>query len=449
MLSLAAAFRYALVGKFSHGAPQYRNLHRLITELGIKGAFTVSMINAKHVLISLSNEVDFSRLWLRQIWYIQGFPMRVFKWTPTFTPAQESSIVPVWSKLSKARVGIEIDLTAPIVEDFDLQINGRTIRQKVVYEQVPKYCNLCKHVGHDNLECFSMGNAPRPPPRNHTVKQPKGKEKKMTDERVAMEKGECSKTVEDCPRYAPEETLNEVPENEKNDNACVEVVRNIEENNDIVHVDEIDDAYVGVSDETLEEGNAVVVSDANFRAEALGKNELIVKNTTLCVGTYFIRNTFERWEKRPKRMKLKQAVQLLQNLKSLGHVCPGIRHCKDIDETGLTITKAFAKAQAQIFWNFSDFSGSSSNGRAFGAWAVLEWARAPGQSGTAQELGYCRGSWTDRFGLALGWIVMGWIGMGQRAWAEAHAGLDRVLGCTWVEPSAPLGCCWWTGTEMS
>ncbi|KAL0334476.1 UNVERIFIED_CONTAM: hypothetical protein Sradi_4659500 [Sesamum radiatum] len=82
--------------KFSHGAPQYRNLHRLIVGLGVKGAFTVSMINAKHVLISLSNEADFSYLWLRRIWHIQGFPMRVFKWTPTFTPTQESSIVPVW-----------------------------------------------------------------------------------------------------------------------------------------------------------------------------------------------------------------------------------------------------------------------------------------------------------------------------------------------------------------
>ncbi|KAL0369157.1 UNVERIFIED_CONTAM: hypothetical protein Scaly_1134600, partial [Sesamum calycinum] len=177
-LSFAAAYRYALVEKFSHIAPQYQNLHRLIAGLGIKGAFTISMINAKHVLISLSNEADLSHLWLRRIWHVQGFPMRVFKWTPTFTLEQESSIVPVWvcfpelpahlfhkdalfavasmigtplqiddftfnhSKLSKARVGIEINLTKPLVEEFDLKINGITIRQKVEYEQVPKYCNL-------------------------------------------------------------------------------------------------------------------------------------------------------------------------------------------------------------------------------------------------------------------------------------------------------------------
>ncbi|KAL0341724.1 UNVERIFIED_CONTAM: hypothetical protein Scaly_1835000 [Sesamum calycinum] len=163
MLSFAAAYRYALVGKFSHGAPQYRNLHHLIAGLGIKCAFTISMINAKHVLISLSNEADLSHLWLRRIWHVQGFPIRVFKWIPTFTPEQESSIVPMWiddftfnhSKLSKARVGIEINLTKPLVEEFDLKINGITICQKVEYEQVPKYCNLLIENG---VEIDGKGN---------------------------------------------------------------------------------------------------------------------------------------------------------------------------------------------------------------------------------------------------------------------------------------------------
>ncbi|KAL2233748.1 UNVERIFIED_CONTAM: hypothetical protein Sindi_1107000 [Sesamum indicum] len=234
--ALAAPFRLALVGKFSHGKPQFRHLHRLIAGLGVRGAFTVSMLNAKHVLICLSNDSDFSYLWLRRIWHIQGFPMHIFKWTPSFTPAQESSIIPVWvrfpklpahlfhknalfavanmigtplqiddctlnqSKLSHARIGIEIDLTKPLVEGFNLQINGVTIHQKVEYEQLPKYCNLCKHVGHDDLECYTMGNAPRPPPR---AKKSKGKETMGTEEQVVTEKvktferGECSKMGEE------------------------------------------------------------------------------------------------------------------------------------------------------------------------------------------------------------------------------------------------------------
>ncbi|KAL0379353.1 UNVERIFIED_CONTAM: hypothetical protein Sradi_3240800 [Sesamum radiatum] len=97
--ALAENFRLALIGKFSQGTPPYSQLHRLLANLGLKGAFTVSMINSKHALISLTDESDYSRLWLRRIWYLKGFPMRVFKWTPTFTPAHESSIVPVWVSL--------------------------------------------------------------------------------------------------------------------------------------------------------------------------------------------------------------------------------------------------------------------------------------------------------------------------------------------------------------
>ncbi|KAL2223915.1 UNVERIFIED_CONTAM: hypothetical protein Sindi_3034600 [Sesamum indicum] len=199
---LAAPYRFSLVGKFSHGAPPYSQMHQLIARLGIQGAFTVSMINSKHALISLSSESDYSRLWLRRIWFLQGFPIRIFKWMPTFTPTQESSVVPIWvcfpelpahlfckealfsvasmvgsplqidaltlnkSKLSKARVCVEIDLLKPIIEEFDLHINGVTIVQKVDFENLPEYCSLYKHVGHKDIDCFSKGNAPKPPSRN-------------------------------------------------------------------------------------------------------------------------------------------------------------------------------------------------------------------------------------------------------------------------------------------
>ncbi|KAL0363789.1 UNVERIFIED_CONTAM: histone H3.2 [Sesamum calycinum] len=165
------------------------------TAISLCRRFTVTMINAKHVLISLTHESDFSRLWLRRIWYLHGYPMRIFKWSPTFTPGQESLVVPVWaclpelpahlfhknalftiasmigtplqiddftfnqSKLSKARICVEIDVTHSLMEEFDILIHGTTITQKVEYEQVPHYCRLCKHVGHQDTECYSKGNA--------------------------------------------------------------------------------------------------------------------------------------------------------------------------------------------------------------------------------------------------------------------------------------------------
>ncbi|KAL0283415.1 UNVERIFIED_CONTAM: hypothetical protein Sradi_7229900 [Sesamum radiatum] len=186
--------------------------------------------------------------------------MRVFKWTPTFTPSQESSIVPIWvsfpelpahlyrkdalyavasmvgnplqiddytfnqSKLSKARMCVEIDLLNPIIEEFNITIQGVSIKQKVEFDEIPKYCSLCKHVGHKDADCYSKGKAPKPPPHRQNEgrkqntegatlqqKQFRGKTKvyQVLDDRlershIHMEQGECSKDGElqtDTPNF--------------------------------------------------------------------------------------------------------------------------------------------------------------------------------------------------------------------------------------------------------
>ncbi|KAL0289913.1 UNVERIFIED_CONTAM: LINE-1 reverse transcriptase [Sesamum radiatum] len=117
--------------------------------------------------------------------------MRIFKWSPDFDPQTESPIAPVWIKLpglpvhlfeknalftfaakigkplrmdeptadlsrpDLARVCVEIDLTAPKVQAVHLQINGKTYRQQVVYENCPPYCIFCNHLGHDMSVCIS------------------------------------------------------------------------------------------------------------------------------------------------------------------------------------------------------------------------------------------------------------------------------------------------------
>ncbi|KAL0379346.1 UNVERIFIED_CONTAM: hypothetical protein Sradi_3240100 [Sesamum radiatum] len=227
--SLAANFCYALVGKFWHGSPPYNQLHRLLSNSGIKEAFIVSLINNKHALINLTNEADYSRLWMRRIWYLKGLPMRVFKWAPTFIPDQESSIVPVWvsfpdlpaylfrkdalhtianfvgtplqiadstfsrSMFSRAHICIEIDLLKPLVKEFDLQINGRT-------------CT------------FGTNEAT-------TAKQTKDK-----NPPVSMEKGGCSKTPSHSIAY------------ESDEHAIVH-------DNDENHVDEVNTQLVDVENE--------------------------------------------------------------------------------------------------------------------------------------------------------------------------------------------------------
>ncbi|KAL2236232.1 UNVERIFIED_CONTAM: hypothetical protein Sindi_1355400 [Sesamum indicum] len=156
------------------------------------------MITNKHVLINLKNEADYTKLWIQRLWHIDGFPMRTFKWTPSFWPQQESSLAPIWirfptlpahlfhkdalyaiaslvgtplkldeptmfqSRLTAARVCVEVDLANKLTEEIVIGIGNEEVVQKVIFENLPKYCMLCKHAGHEAQNCYTKGNAPKP-----------------------------------------------------------------------------------------------------------------------------------------------------------------------------------------------------------------------------------------------------------------------------------------------
>ncbi|KAL2248137.1 UNVERIFIED_CONTAM: hypothetical protein Sindi_2666000 [Sesamum indicum] len=271
--------------------------------------------------------------------------MRIFKWTPAFTPAQESSLIPIWvcfpelpahlfnkdalfavanmigtplqvddcafnqSKVSKARIGIEIDLTKPLVEGFNLQINGVTIHQKVEYEQLPKYCNLCKHVGHYDLECYTMGNAPRPPPR---AKKSKGKETMGTEEQVAAEKakaferGECSKN-----RYST---------NLSNDNVNSGKHGEHDEHDDNIVMN---DEHVDITCEVDKMGEETV---EHIVETELPSDNLVVGDVYFPIGGMEI-------QKRKKRINLQQASKLFRSLKFFGMTARPLKEWDDTDES--------------------------------------------------------------------------------------------------------------------
>ncbi|KAK4439284.1 hypothetical protein Salat_0263300 [Sesamum alatum] len=191
---LSDRLKFALIGKFSHGLPNLNFLRQRIVKLGLRGSVNVGPLNFKHVLIMLSNEEDYSRIWLRGEWSFDGFPMRIFKWTADFDPHVESPIAPIWLRLpdlpchlfeknalfsiakqigkplrmdeatadlsrpNLARICVEVDLTAPRIQQIFLNIKQRTIKQQVIYENCPLYCNVCKHLGHDHTTCLFNGS---------------------------------------------------------------------------------------------------------------------------------------------------------------------------------------------------------------------------------------------------------------------------------------------------
>ncbi|KAL0447831.1 UNVERIFIED_CONTAM: hypothetical protein Slati_1911000 [Sesamum latifolium] len=168
---LADHLKFTMVGKFSHGYPSMQAIRACFAKLGLRGAYSVGVINIKHILIELSNEEDLARLWLKQILFVDGFPMRMFKWSPDFNPKVESSFPLVWIRFSElpvhlfykkalygiasltglplkldeataeghrpsvARVCIELDLTKPRPNSLWIGNDGKFMAQSVIYER--------------------------------------------------------------------------------------------------------------------------------------------------------------------------------------------------------------------------------------------------------------------------------------------------------------------------
>lgn len=184
-------FRLTLVGKFSHGRPTMERTRLVFSKLDLKGNFSVSHLDHKHLLIRLEHEGDFTRLWLKELLYVDSFPMRIFKWSASFRADVESSVVPVWISLpnlplfmlnkqclfsignlvgqpltldlataelkrpSLAKICVQVDLLKKLPHRVHLDCGEELppFWQEIVYEKLPKYCAHCMRLGHNVRDC--------------------------------------------------------------------------------------------------------------------------------------------------------------------------------------------------------------------------------------------------------------------------------------------------------
>ncbi|XP_027150383.1 uncharacterized protein LOC113750625 [Coffea eugenioides] len=187
---IAAPFQYALVGKFSRGRPIMDDLRKFFHALDLTAKFSLGLLDRRHILIRLSNEADYYRVWSRGFWSINKAPMRVFKWSIDFHVDREDSIVPVWfalpmlpvhlfhkeclfsivgclgrplcvdaatakgSRPNVARVCVEVDLLKTLPSRVWIAFGERMgFWQPLIPENLPKYCEHCFHQGHVVAEC--------------------------------------------------------------------------------------------------------------------------------------------------------------------------------------------------------------------------------------------------------------------------------------------------------
>ncbi|KAG9136594.1 hypothetical protein Leryth_027551 [Lithospermum erythrorhizon] len=188
--------KFVLIGNFSHGRPSLMATRAFFASLCLTGSLNISNFDKNHIFLECSCKADFYKLWLKLIWSINGFPMRVFKWGPDFIPHKESAVAPVWirivgiplymfeestllsiaqtigkpirvdprnldrSVLNLARISVELNVSEPLMDSiwvcFEDETTGKLLDGfwlKVFYDVVPAYCSACYHIGHGLDKC--------------------------------------------------------------------------------------------------------------------------------------------------------------------------------------------------------------------------------------------------------------------------------------------------------
>ncbi|KAI0501240.1 hypothetical protein KFK09_016183 [Dendrobium nobile] len=213
---LAAPFAFTLVGKFILRRPNLDVIRKFFFNLKLSCSFHVGLLDQRHIAIQLSNDLDYSRIFSRRAYYIQGCQMRLLKWTPDFDVREESPIAPVWlafpnlrhhffnqqilfglasifgrplqmdqatasiSRPSVARVLVELDVSKKYPNEIWLGSEVKGYFQKVEIENLPIFCSFCKMHGHAASECFKKFPNLRVPKKSNTqadeVCAEKGKE---------------------------------------------------------------------------------------------------------------------------------------------------------------------------------------------------------------------------------------------------------------------------------
>lgn len=101
------------------------------------------------------------------------------------------------TRLSKAHLCVEVNLCKECVFEILLQIDCEVMQQKVSYDFIPRFCDLCSHLGHNKEECYVHGDITRPHHRPVPNSRKKNIEKKDTKGKAQLVNDGGSQAV--CP----------------------------------------------------------------------------------------------------------------------------------------------------------------------------------------------------------------------------------------------------------
>lgn len=71
--------QFALVGKFSFGYPEMKDIIKTFRGYMLKGAFIIEVLNNKHIFIQLENEADYIKIREKNTIRFAKYPIRILK----------------------------------------------------------------------------------------------------------------------------------------------------------------------------------------------------------------------------------------------------------------------------------------------------------------------------------------------------------------------------------
>ncbi|XP_010275342.1 PREDICTED: uncharacterized protein LOC104610424 [Nelumbo nucifera] len=182
--------QFALVGKCSYGRPSLADIREfLVGTFRLQKDIVVTALDSRHVLLRFESEEEYLRAWLRQAIIITDFLLTFLKWTPGLELGWEPLVVPLWNFLpmlpvnfyndkylrsivqvagrvlkvdpatarltrtTAGRVCMVVDLLKENPSRVWVGLSKEGFWQKIVYENLPKYCTFCFKHGHGEGEC--------------------------------------------------------------------------------------------------------------------------------------------------------------------------------------------------------------------------------------------------------------------------------------------------------
>ncbi|KAF5205415.1 Ribonuclease h domain [Thalictrum thalictroides] len=184
--------KFSLVGRLDLQSLKIERVREIASNLWtLAGDSKIIPLGKGFVMIRMSSEEDFMKVWGGGPWRFDGQVLRLQKWTPDFNPElQRQSNALVWVKFPNlkqqyweyeslmtigrtlgapmgvdrhtldrhygyfASVLIDMDLSKSIPDKVLVEVeNGEEFLQEVVISKLPKFCSQCKMIGHATFEC--------------------------------------------------------------------------------------------------------------------------------------------------------------------------------------------------------------------------------------------------------------------------------------------------------